>query len=74
LKASWQLRRRTKLVQLETQGSFLDGSRDPRPSLARRTRQQQLLVVFVRARKASDPIDGGISTRLLGSFPVLLGG
>lgn len=35
-------------------------------------RRQQLLVVFVRARKASDPITGGISTRLLVSFPVSL--
>jgi hypothetical protein len=35
-------------------------------------RQQQLLVVFLRARKPGDPIDGGISTRLLVSFPVSL--
>ena len=37
-----------------------------------RSRQQGLLVVFVRARKASDPLTGGISTRLLVSFPVSL--
>ncbi len=34
--------------------------------------KQQLLVVFLRARKASDPLTGGISTRLLVSFPVRL--
>jgi hypothetical protein len=34
--------------------------------------QQQLLVVFLRARKPGDPVDGGISTRLLVSFPVSL--
>jgi hypothetical protein len=33
---------------------------------------QQLLVVFARARKPSDPLTGGISTRLLVSFPVSL--
>jgi hypothetical protein len=37
-------------------------------------RRQQLLVVFARARKAGDPIVGGISTRLLVSFPVSLRG
>jgi len=36
-------------------------------------RQQQLLVVFFRARKTTDPLTGGISTRLLSSFPVKLG-
>ena len=36
------------------------------------TRNQQLLVVFARARKPSDPLTGGISTRLLVSFPVSL--
>ena len=35
-------------------------------------RRQQLLVVFARARKPGDPITGGISTRLLVSFPVSL--
>ena len=36
--------------------------------------QQQLLVVFVRARKPSDDLLGGISTRKLVSFTVRLGG
>jgi hypothetical protein len=35
-------------------------------------RRQQLLVMFVRARKAGDPIDAGISGRILISFPVSL--
>ena len=35
-------------------------------------RQQQLLVVFLRARKSTDPLTGGISTRVLVSFPVSL--
>ncbi len=35
-------------------------------------RQQELLVMFVRARKGGDPIDGGVSARLLVSFPVSL--
>ncbi|MDE3191738.1 MAG: hypothetical protein KGL94_13070 [Acidobacteriota bacterium] len=35
-------------------------------------RRQELFVVFLRARKPSDPITGGISTRLLVSFPVSL--
>jgi hypothetical protein len=35
-------------------------------------RQQQLLVMFLRASKPDDPITGGISTRLLVSFPVAL--
>ena len=35
-------------------------------------RQQELLVMFVRARKPGDPIDGGVSARLLVSFPVSL--
>jgi hypothetical protein len=36
-------------------------------------RKQRLLVFFLRARKAGDPLAGGISTRLLVSFPVSLG-
>jgi hypothetical protein len=35
-------------------------------------RRQQLLVVFARARKPGEPLTGGISTRLLVSFPVSL--
>lgn len=35
-------------------------------------RRQELFVMFLRARKPGDPLTGGISTRLLVSFPVAL--
>jgi hypothetical protein len=37
------------------------------------SRHQQLMVLFVRARRAGDPLLGGISTRRLISLPVHLG-
>jgi hypothetical protein len=37
------------------------------------SRQQQLLAMFVRASKGSDPPSGGVSARRLISFPVNLG-
>ena len=48
--------------------TFHKASRFPASSV------QQLLTVFVRARKATDPLVAGISTRLLVSFPVNLHG
>ncbi len=36
------------------------------------SRKQQLMVMFMRARKSTDPLTAGISTRLLVSFPVSL--
>lgn len=35
-------------------------------------RRQELLVVFLRAREPGEPVDGGVSSRLLVSFPVSL--